>query len=179
MKTAIVFLFLGVTAFAQQSERFGHQPPPQVPLPSSCGPDAQSFNVALDDSRHSLIAPQAGTATLYFVDDDGSGVGGALLGSPTTRYALDGAWVGANHGESWFSVAVAPGDHHVCTALQSSFFQGVEVTHFNAEPGKSYFFRTRLFAYQTNGLLEFAPIDSDEADYLISLYPMATATAKK
>ena len=179
MKTAIVFLCLSVTAFAQQSERFGNQRPPQIPLPSTCGPDAQSFNVSLDDAKHSLVPPQAGMAILHFVNDDGSGVGGATLGSPTTRYAIDGAWVGANHGESWFSVEVAPGEHHVCTALQSSFFQGVELAHFTAEAGKSYFFRTRLFAWQTTGLLEFAPIDSDEAGYLISLYPMATAIAKK
>ena len=176
MKTAIVFLFLGVTAFAQQSERFGHQPPPQVPLPSTCGPDAQSFNVELDDAGHSLVPSKAGMATLYFVNDDGSGVGG---GSPTTRYAVDGAWAGANQGESWFAVEVAPGERHLCAALQSSFAQRAEATQLNAEAGKSYFFRTRLFVSGSAYLLDFRPTDSDEADYLISLYPMATATAKK
>jgi hypothetical protein len=176
MKAAIVFLFLGVTAFAQQSGRFGHEPPPQIPLPSTCGPDAQSFNVALDDARHSLVPPEAGMATLYFVNDDGSGVGG---GSPTTRYAVDGAWAGANQGESWFAVEVAPGERHLCAALQSSFAQRAEATRLNAEAGKSYFFRTRWFGSQSAVQLDFAPVDSDEAGYLISLYPMATATVKK
>ena len=115
-------------------------------------------------------------ATLYFVDDDGSGVGG---GSPTARYAVDGAWAGANQGESWFAVEVAPGERHLCAALQSSFAQRAEVMQLNAEAGENYFFRTRWFGSQTTVQLEFAPADIDEAGYLISLYPMATATAKK
>ena len=86
---------------------------------------------------------------VYFIHDDGSGVGG---GSPTTEDAIDGSWVGANQGESWFAVAVTPGEHHVCAAIQSSWFdQLAELAHFTAEAGKSYFFRTRLFTSQVRG----------------------------
>ncbi len=114
---------------------------------------------------------------VYFIHDDGSGVGG---GSPTSRDAIDGSWVGANQGESWFAVAVTPGEHHVCAAIQSfGIDQLAELTHFSAEAGKSYFFRTRLFSSRSADLLELEQIDSDEAGYLISLYPMAIATAKK
>src|ERR1700733_4950297 len=114
MKTAIALLCLSVTAFGQQSERFGNQRPPEVPLPSACGPAGMKFEIKLDPVQHGLMPAEAGKAFVYFIHDDGSGVGG---GSPTTRYAVDGSWVGANQGESWFAVAVAPGEHHVCAAL--------------------------------------------------------------
>jgi hypothetical protein len=178
MKTAIVFLCLGVTAFALQREGLGQQPAPDQ-LASACGPANVNYKVNLDRSQHGPATPEAGKALVYFIHDDGSGIGGAGLGSPTPRYAVDGAWVGANHGDSWFAVAVAPGEHHVCTALQSSFVQRVELAHFTAEAGKSYFFRTRLFVSGSAYLLDFEPADSDETAFLISLYPMATATAKK
>jgi hypothetical protein len=177
MRAAIILLCLAVPAFAQQDQRFGHQRQPEAPLPSSCGPDAQGFDVRVDDAGHSLLPPENGKAMVYFIHDDGSGVGG---GSPTTRDAVDGSWAGANQGESWFAVAVAPGEHHVCATLQSfETGQLVELTHFNAEAGKSYFFRTRQFSSRSSDLLELEQIDSDEAGYLISLYPMAIANAKK
>lgn len=177
MRAAIILLCLSAPAFAQQSQRFGHQPPPQVPLPSTCGPDAQSFNVRLDDAGPSLIPPESGRAIVYFIQDDGSGIGG---GSPKMRYAVDGSWAGANQGESWFAVVVAPGEHHLCATLQSSWLApGAELAHLTAKSGNSYFFRTRLFTSQTTSLLEFEPVDSDEAGYLISLYPTAIATPKK
>ncbi len=176
MKTAIVFLCLAVSAFAQQSQRFGHQRQPEIPFPSSCGPAEMNFRVKLDPVQRGLMPPEAGKALVYFIHDDGSGDGG---GSPTTKDAVDGSWAGANQGESWFAVAVAPGEHHVCAEVQSFPGRRIELTHFIAEAGKSYFFRTRLFTSQTTDLLELEPIDSDEAGFLISLYPTATAKAKK
>jgi hypothetical protein len=178
MKTAIAFLCLGLTAFALQREGLGQQPG-QNGLASACGPANLNYKVSLDRSQHAPVPPEAGKALVYFLQDDGSGVGGTTLGSPTTKYAVDGVWVGANHGNSWSAFAVAPGEHHVCTALQSSLIQRMELAHFTAEAGKSYFFRTRLFVSGSAYLLDFEPADSDEAGYLISLYPMATATAKK
>jgi hypothetical protein len=178
MKTAIVFLFLGVTAFAQQKELFSQQPG-QNRLASACGPANVNYKVSLDRSQRGPIPPETGKARVYFLQDDGSGVGGTTLGSQTTRYAVDGAWLGADRGNSWFAVAVAPGEHHVCTEIQSSLVQRLELAHFTAEAGKSYFFRNRLFVSGYAYLLDFEPANSDEAAFLISLYPMATATAKK
>ena len=178
MKTAIVFLCLGMTAFAQQDQRFGHQRQPEVPLPPSCGPGAQGFNVRLDDAGHSLLPPETGKAMVYFIHDDGSGVGG---GSPTTRYAVDGSWVGANQGESWFAVAVTPGEHHVCAATSVVRDRPAERSSLISTPKQGRVTSSAL-AYSTSrsaDLLELEQIDSDEAGYLISLYPMAIATAKK
>jgi hypothetical protein len=179
MKTAILFLCLSATAFAQQKERFGQQPE-QNRLASACGPAGVSYRVNRDRSQHGPMPPVAGKALVYFIHDAGIEFGGVTFAYPTTKYALDGSWVGAGHGDSWFAVAVAPGDHHVCAILQSSLVdERVELAHLTAEAGKSYFFRTRLILSQSVELLELERIDSDQADYLISEYPLATATAKE
>jgi len=178
MKAAAVFLCLGVFALAQQKVRLGQQPA-QGRLASACGPQDQDYKVRLDRSQHGPVPPQTGKTLVYFIHDDGSGVGGAGLGYPTTKYAMDGSWVGANHGDSWFAIAVAPGEHHVCTELQSSLVgERVELAHITAAAGKSYYFRTQLVTSRSVELLKLERIDSDEAGYLFSEYPMATATAK-
>ena len=44
-------------------------------------------------------------------------IGGCL----TTKVALDGAWIGANHSNSYLAFAVAPGERHLCVNWQSHF----------------------------------------------------------
>ncbi len=179
MKAAVVFLCFAVSAFAQQKDRFGHQPS-QGRLASACGPQETSYKVSLDRGQHGPMPPEAGKAMVYFIHEAGIPFEKLTIGYPTTKYGVDGSWVGAGHGDSWFAVAVAPGEHHVCTVLQSLFVdQRVELAHFTAESGKSYYFRTQLVTSGSVELLEFEQIDSDEATYLISEYPLATAHAKK
>ncbi len=182
MKTSLAFLCLGacigVTAFAQQKARFGPDLP-QNRMAASCGPAGIDYKVKLDRSQHGPVPPQAGKALVYFFHEAGI-PGESLLAYPTTKYGLDGNWVGADHGDSWFAVAVDPGEHHICTLLQTSVFQPrLELAQFIAEPGKSYYFRTRLVLSGSVELLELDPIGSDEGGYLYSEFPMATATAKK
>src|ERR1019366_1867895 len=58
-------------------------------------------------------------ALVYVIQDIGSinCIGGCI----TTKIALDGAWVGANHHNSYFSFAVDPGERHLCANWQSHF----------------------------------------------------------
>jgi len=89
-------------------------------------------------------------------------------------------WVGANHGNSYFSVSVEPGEHHVCATLQSSLVaQRVELTHFTADAGKIYYYRMRLIMSRAMELLELDPIDSDQGKYLIGSLPLSVSTPKK
>jgi hypothetical protein len=133
MKAAVVFLCLSVTAFAQQKERYGQQPG-QNRLAAACGPANVNYKVNLDRSQHGPIPPEAGKALVYFIHDAGIPFESLTIGYPTTKYGVDGSWVGAGHGDSWFAVAVAPGEHHVCTVLQSSFVdQRVELARSREE----------------------------------------------
>ncbi|HEY6302873.1 MAG TPA: hypothetical protein VIX14_07380 [Terriglobales bacterium] len=125
MRFALVTLLFVASAFAQI---------PPAPSGAACGPENVSFKVELDESQHTLAQPDPGKARVYFFHDAGTGL---TLGYPTVKLAMDGAWLGANHGNSYFSVSVEPGEHHVCVTLQSSLVaQRVELAHFTAEAEK-------------------------------------------
>jgi hypothetical protein len=168
MKIAVVSLFLAASAFAQA--------PPAVP-PAACGPENINFKVKLNPSQHTVADAPPGKSLVYFFSDAGTT---ATLGYPTEKLAIDGAWAGANHGNSYFSAAVEPGEHHVCVTLQSSLVAPrVELAHFTTTAGKAYYYRVRLVTSRSVELLELDAIDSDQGKYLIETFPLAVSSRKK
>ncbi len=147
-----------------------------VPLTAACGPRNVSFKVSLNESQHSVATPEPGKALVYFIHDAGTYW---TLRYPTVKVAVDGTWVGASHGNSFFSASVEPGEHHLCATLQSTAASGLELAHFTAAADTVYYYRTRLFLASGLSLLELAPIDSDQAKYLVASFPMAVAAPKK
>ncbi len=168
MKVAVLASFLAASVFAQaQAAR----------VASACGPENVTFKVKLDEKDHSPAQPAQGKALVYFIHDSGTA---AVIAYPTTRMGVNGAWVGANHSNSYFYVSVDPGEHHVCADLQTSLYEDrTELAHFRAEAGKVYYYRTRLVTSRSVELLVLDPIDSDQGNYLISLFPLSVSTAKK
>lgn len=163
MKNALVALFFAVSAFGQ--DRSGV-------VAAACGP--MNVSVKPGNSQQTLAQPAPGKATVYFIQDDGPGGNHQHY---TLRIGLDGAWVGAYKHNSYFTVSVRPGEHHVCANVQSnsSAGQNLAFAHFTAEPGKVYYFRTQFLA----GLTTLYPVypylvldqpDSDQAKYLIASY---------
>jgi hypothetical protein len=147
-----------------------------APAPT-CPPEDISFKVKLDDSQHTVAQPDQGNARVYFIHDAGTN---SQLGYPTVKLAIDGVWIGANHGNSYLSASVAPGEHHVCVSLQSTLVaQRVELAHFTAEAAKVYYYRTRLVTSRTVELLELAPLDTDQGKYLVASFPLSVSTPKK
>ena len=191
MKAALLFslVFLASSSFAQQKVRFGQEPrtPPRTPthtqprtLTQACGPEAVSFKVKLKQNPPNPAPPPPGKAQLVFIHDLGPASETLIMAYPTTKYGVDGSWAGAGHGNSWLATTIAPGEHHLCAALQSSFFDSnVQLVHFTAEAGKTYYFRTRLITSRSVELLEFDRIDSDQGEFLISNFPRSTSTRKK
>jgi hypothetical protein len=166
MRTALVVMFFAVSAFAQQeSGALG-----------ACGPKGVKFDVKRDESQHTLVQPDPGKARVYFVQD--IGVVNCLGSCWTTKIGLDGEWVGANQRNSYFSLSVDPGEHHVCANLAEQFSpHTVAFAHFTAEAGKVYYFRMRPF-WEKDQLLTIDPVDSDEAKYLIADYPLSVSHPK-
>jgi len=166
----LVLVMLLLTAFALA------QSPPAMPT-AACGSADVSFKVNLDDSPHPLAQPDPGKARVYFIHDAGTS---STLGYPTVKVALDGAWLGANHGNSYFSVSVDPGEHHLCVALQSTLVSPrVELAHFTAAAGTVYYYRTRLVLSRSVELLQLEPIDSDQGKYLIASFRLSVSNPKK
>ena len=167
MKIALGALLFAVSTWAQD---------PTAITNAACGPWNVSFNVALDQSLHTPAQPAPGWALVYVIHDAGTS---SLFAYPTTKLGVDGKWVGANHGDSFLSFSVEPGEHHLCTTLQSSIVDDrVEMAHFTAEAGKVYYFRTRLVLSKSVDLLEMQPVDSDQGKCLIESYPRSVSTPK-
>lgn len=144
---------------------------------ASCGPETVGFKVKTTGAPQVPGKPEPGKALLYFFHDSETDYS---LGYPTVKLGIDGAWVGANHGDSFFAVPMNPGEHHLCATLQSSIVdQRVELAHLTAEAGKIYFYRTRLVLSGTVELLELDPIDSDQGIYLIATSSLSVSRAKK
>jgi len=175
MRSALVVVLFAVSALAQD----------QSAVAAACGPKDVHFDVKLDNSQHTLAQPEPGKARVYFIQDVGAVrcLGGCL----TTRIGLDGAWVGVNQHNSYFSVTVEPGEHHVCASppsrlspATSSQYAGalLALAHFNAEAGKVYYFRTRTFGDQFQKLFDIDALDSDQAAYLVAYYPLGVSRPK-
>ncbi|MGD0732406.1 MAG: DUF2846 domain-containing protein [Terracidiphilus sp.] len=141
-------------------------------LPAACGPEKQSPGGMSDGTRKAAVEPEQGKARIYVLRDDG-----VLETGPKVRIGLDGKWIGENRGNSWFSVLVGPGEHHVCAIPDSKMKLGnlVELAHFRAEAGKDYYLRSRftITPYQEYLVIDF--IDSDQGKYLAAKLPQAVS----
>lgn len=145
---------------------------------AACGPDKVKFDVTLTPGGKTESAP-AGQALVYMVGDAPPGCG--FNCAITTKVGLDGSWVGANHSPSYFSFAVAPGEHHLCVRWQSRFRNRmVALAHFNAEAGKTYYFRSRAITSENfGGYLDVDSINNDQGRFLVASYPLSTSRAKR
>jgi hypothetical protein len=178
VKSIFVLLLLTLSAFAQQESA-------AVAAAAACGPKGANFDLKMDDSQHTLAQPEPGKALVYFIQD--IGVVSCLGHCGTTRMAVDGAWVGANQHNSYFSASVEPGEHHVCASPQGHFVPTLTTSyvtprsafaHFTAEAGKVYYFRVRRFSAQNQELFDLDAIDSDQGKYLIAWYPLSVSHQK-
>jgi len=172
MRTALALLLFTMAAFAQD-------PAAVSAAEAACGPKGVNFDVKDDNSQHSVGQPEAGKALVYVIQD--IGVVKCIGGCITTKIALDGAWVGANHHNSYLSFAVDPGERHLCANWQSHFDLSrlVALAHFTAEPGRIYYFRTRGFGDKSQALFDLDPIDSDMGKFFVASYPLSVSHPKK
>lgn len=111
---------------------------------AGCGPAATEFSVKVDKNQHVVTQAEPGKALVYVIEQE-SWEDSYNIGDITTRVGLDGAWVGANYGQSYLSFPLAPGEHHICVDWQSSLESRQQLSgaaELTAEAGKTYYFRT-------------------------------------
>lgn len=171
MKTFLAIIILAAGTLAQGQS---------APVPAACASKSANFDVKLDESQHALLPPEPGKARVYFIQD--LGFVNCLGSCGTTKIGVDGAWVGANQHNSYFSVTIDAGEHHLCANPQSHFAsvtRYVALAHFTAEPGKTYYFRTRMLGDKDSPAFDLDQVDSDQAEYLIAAYPLSVSSPKK
>jgi hypothetical protein len=176
LKILIVTLFLGLPIYtrAQSSEDQNG---------SGCGSSKDGWDVKTVKERPPAPKPQDGKALVYVIQTmvDKPVIGG---NSATTRLGLDGTWIGANHGDSYFFFPVDPGEHSICTDWQSAFYTRsglASAADLNAEAGKIYYFRLKVrdVTNYRSGEVKIEPIDKAEARLLMGNSEFATSHAKK
>ena len=172
-KTFLASIFLA--GFA--SPGFAQGQAPAVSARGGCGPSEALFDVKTDSKQHPSAPPDAGKALVYVFEDMEHG--------PTMRVGLDGAWVGANKGKSYFFFSVDAGEHQVCTNWQSGTFKetakriGSAMT-LKAEAGKIYYLRTQVYERsERDSNVKLEPVETAEGQFLISASAFSTSHPKK
>lgn len=143
MRTKLGVFLLSILLTGSVSEGFAGS----NGLPQSCGPNDVSFTVSKPKSAPP--AASADKATLVVVQRVG-----LCVGCSVTRVGLDGAWIGANKGKSFFAVPIEAGEHHICAdwgAPLANTEARIGLTDFQADPGKTYYFETEIETQDPNG----------------------------
>jgi hypothetical protein len=174
----LIFVLLAIPVFAQD------------PIAAAgCGPDKVQFDVKTDKHQHIESQPEPGKALIYIFEQVKLDPDALPVNLATVRVGLDGQWVGANHGKSYFSFSVDPGDHDVCAGWQTTW---VKISHLasaaslssaaslKAEPGKVYYFETNVDerSHRQPGI-KIEPLDPAEAKLLLSDSSLSSSHPKK
>lgn len=166
-------------------------------LPDSCGEEDVKFDASTLKNQPATLPPPAGDAQIVFVEEQNARASFHLV---TVRYGVDGNWAGANYGDSYFVLNVAPGIHHLCVNAQGDK-KAVGVTSFTAEAGKVYYYEasttvtrsgggmvtmtgaggtsTGMAAGSVNKFFQFTQLSEDEGRYRIKAWKLATWKTNK
>jgi hypothetical protein len=162
-------------------------------LPDACGDDSIKFDVNTEKNQPVPEPPPAGSAQIVFVEEQNARTSFQMI---TVRYGVDGNWVGANYGNSYFVVNVTPGVHHLCVNAQGDK-KAVGMTSFTAEAGQVYYYEasttvtgspgrmvathgpngatsTGMVGGSVNKFFQFTLLSDDEGKYRIKAWKLAT-----
>jgi hypothetical protein len=149
-------------------------------LPDSCGDDKVKFDVSTQEGQPLPPAPPEGKAQIILIQTENQMV--TLAGDATIRFGMDGSWVGANNGNSYFALTVEPGVHHLCASWQSvwgAFKKNVGLTLFTAEAGKTYYFAAQVtVTSRDNVTFALSQLNEDEGKYRLKFSALSASNAK-
>lgn len=109
----------------------------------ACGNGEVQFKVKTQKTHTAMDTVEPGKAKIVFIE----ALDGAFMSAPTARFAIDGSWVGADRGASYFTINVDPGDHTLCARRQSSAKDEslmAEIAKFHHEAGLVYYYELRV-----------------------------------
>lgn len=161
------------------------QAPAQIVLPDACGDALAKFDVTTEAGQAAPAPPAEGKAQIVFIENVERY--GIYLTDPSTRFGVDGKWVGANKGNSYFVSTVDPGLHHLCVNWQSgkdSESAKVGMASLSAEANKIYFYQVKILLRQdSQGWVKertfvLTQLSEDEGKYQVKADKLATWKSK-
>lgn len=149
-------------------------------LPDSCGDDKTRFEVKTQKGHPAPPAPQPGKAQVLLIQTENHMI--TPFRDATIRWGMDGAWVGADNGNSYFVLSVDPGVHHLCANWQSVFRvlkKNVDLTSFTAEAGRAYYFQADVNVESKESVsFALSPLNEDKGKYLVETFAQSTSRPK-
>jgi hypothetical protein len=145
-------------------------------LPDSCGDEKVKFDVKTQAGQPLPAGPAEGKAMIIFIEKQNQMI--TPFHYATVRFGMDGAWVGANVGNSYFALTVGPGVHHLCASWQSdleTLKKDVKATSFTAEAGQVYYFEGEIVASRDTLIFNFSELNEDEAKYQLKSLKLSTS----
>lgn len=100
------------------------------------------FQVRIGASQQPDLHIDPAKALVYVIEDQRF----RFVRDVTVRIGVDGAWVGATRGDSYLSLQLEPGEHHLCADMTPSHLPStglVSLFGLTIEAGKVYYFRAR------------------------------------
>lgn len=161
MKTIAAILLLSCWALGQDKSAVAASE-------AACGPRDLSFEVKADVSQHPTPTPENGKALVYVVQYE----------RITSRFGVDGKWVGANHGQTYFFVAIDPGEHHLCAIGHAGVYRGVALHQLRAEAGMTYYFLPHIVRKLWGFEFDLSQVDPDEGKDLVARAKFGTSHPK-
>ncbi len=159
-------------------------------LPDSCGDTKTRFSIVKSDADGKIAGPAEGKARLvlaYPVIWSAPHWGGKGTGGGDLRVGMDGNWIGAAESATYFTVEIAPGEHHLCVTEYGAFGRskqdGIAMGKFNAEAGKTYFYEYKLNFGRVGDVItrdvSFSMVDEDEGRFQVKALKVSDFTQKK
>lgn len=174
----ILIAVLALPAFSQDSSSTG----------TACGPEKTQFEVKTDKHGHPKAAADPDKAVVYVFERVWLDADAVPVNLATIRIGIDGRWVGANHGNSYFSFAVDPGSHAVCADWQSSWVRIsrpgssanlASAASLTAEAGRVYYFQADVDERSHHQpMVTIEPLDPAEAKLLIATSAISSSRPK-
>ena len=190
--SCVLFSLVASVAHARAAETSG-----------ACGADGAQYSVKLLKHHPLTEATSADATRIVFIQT----TDGDFSGDPVTRFAVDGSWVGANKGDSYFAIDVPAGTHKICSTRQGSTNDDPERVHtetVNVATGKTVFVKFTItrsaveaasqhaagqaLGYATPDMTakrqdtvdssKLKEISADEAMPLATKFPLSTSTVK-
>jgi hypothetical protein len=158
-------------------------------LPDACGNEKVSFEIQLQKNPSVPSGPETGKAQVFLIEKSEKPPVYSLscIGCSTiTRFGVDGAWVGATKDNSYFSISLDPGVHHLCAVLGKE----VDAEPLSVEQGKAYYFQVEYKAVatdygtpdhpnsQTNISVKFSTLNEDDGKYRVKVSALSNAIPK-
>jgi hypothetical protein len=161
-------------------------------LPDACGNEKVSFEIELQKNPPAPAAPEAGKSQIFFIEKSQKppAIGCFSAGvscNDVTRFGVDGAWVGATKGNSYLTISLEPGVHHLCAVVGKE----IKAEPVTVEADHAYYFQVEFEAegrqygtakepnYQVEKNVKFSMLNEDEGKYRVKVSALSVATPKR